>query len=156
MLGPKLDDGFTPIRNKKKWRGITLVNSISNFVNSNSPPILNPPLSVVPFEHPASSIEAVKPALNPSKAPPKVFKEIEDGYIFEVIPASGSVLFDLNMDKEPSVLDESPKLDTFSASRRGRPPRSKNNSTNKNPEDAPGCPNMNIEDASHTSCNMSQ
>ena len=78
MLGPKLDDGFTPVRNKKKRRGITSINPISNFINSNSPPILNPLLSVVLFEHPASS----KPTLNPSKAPPKVFKEIDDGYTF--------------------------------------------------------------------------
>ncbi len=79
-----------------------------------------------------------------------MFKEIEDGYIFEVIPASGSFLFDLNMDMDSSVLDDSPKLDNISTNRRGRPPRSKNNSANKNLGDAPSCPSMSVEDASQT------
>ena len=90
-----------------------MVNPKSDYVNPDSYPILNPPFSVVSIECPTSSIEAIKPTLNLPKVPPKVFKEIDDGYIFEVIHASRSFLFDLNMDMEPSVFDESPKLDTI-------------------------------------------
>ena len=100
-------------------------------------------------------IESIKPGLNLPKVPPKVFKEIDDGYIFEVIRASGSFLFDLNMDMEPSVIDKSPKLDTISTSRHGRPQRSKNIYANKSLGDAPSCPSMTIEDASQTPCNLS-
>ena len=53
------------------------------------------------------------------------------------------------------VLDDSPKLDTISASRHGRPQRSKNISANKSLGDAPSCPSVTIEDASQTSCNLS-
>ena len=60
------------------------------------------------------------------------------------------------MDMEPTVVDESTNLDIISTNRCGRPPGPKNNFANMNLRDAPSSPNMIVEDASQTPCNVAQ
>ena len=128
--GPELDDGFTLVRNKKR-KG-----------NNVSKPKPNNPI-VVPVPPPSDFslqstdmivvsspiVNSIEPASNSQKLPPKVFKEIGDDYLFEVIPAIGSTP-NMNMDSSDFDLDPKPEDPTFK--RRGRPPGSKNKPVGKN------------------------
>ncbi|GLJ09111.1 hypothetical protein SUGI_0102030 [Cryptomeria japonica] len=105
---------------------------------------------------PGHSFDSVNPIVNPSKPSSKIFKEIEDDYVFEIIPASGSSQIGFKMDMELNDINEAPRLDVIPTKRRERPPGSKNNPAYKSPGTNPNSPCMTIENASQTPFNVPQ
>ena len=138
---PDLDDGFTVVRNMKKRKG-----SDKPF----SPQIVSPSQCYDLVESPTSTTKIFKPSLNPLNVQPKVFREIDDDYIFEIIPASGSTQQDINMDMD------STNIDFNTLKRCGRPSKSKNKNGNKKSGDNPCNPSMSLEDVCQGFFNLSQ
>ncbi|GLJ05837.1 hypothetical protein SUGI_0026400 [Cryptomeria japonica] len=109
--GPELKDGFTLVRNRKKRKGNSSGNPKTKNLNStpSSPPTSNIPPIVDMINFPGHSFDSVNPVVNLSKPSPKIFKEIEDDYVFEIIPASGSSQFGFKMDMELNDINEAPR-----------------------------------------------
>ena len=94
VSGLENDEGFTLVSNKKKRKkntsGHPKPNSLKNSPSPSQPTL--PPPSVDLSQGPALDSRIINSDLTPSKLPPNFFKEIDDGYIFEIIPAKDSNL----------------------------------------------------------------
>ena len=127
------DEGFMLVNNKKKRRKNNLGQPKPNSLKKIPPPSQPalPPSSVDLSQDPTLDFGTISSNLTPSTFSQIFFKEIDDGYIFEIIPTKESKLNEINMDMEPSIWDDSSKIDSMNIKRHGRPPRSRNKSTSK-------------------------